>query len=347
MNNYKSNTMPDVSSAPPAQSKRDLRRIGNGIGIGFVVMVVVNYMLSFLIEPLAILSPTLESFIFDIHQEGGQSVRYMSMEFYTIFTFVSYVAGFVAAILVSKAIVKIPAKVAFPLKRVNASTLIAGVFICLASIQTGAYLTTLLSSVLDDLSGYSPQMPFFGDPQGPLYKFIHFLDIAVGAAILEEFLCRGVVLQSLRRYGDNFALIVSAFIFGIMHGNLAQAPYAIVVGLALGYLVLYTGSLWPSIIAHFINNGMNEIISTVLVPYTTAQQQYTLSSILRLVFVAGGLISIIYLRRRDGSLFYVKRQHEGMPERTKYVTFFTSIGMLIFMAWEIYNIIMNLMSYAG
>ena len=84
--------------------------------------------------------------------------------------------------------------------------------------------------------------------------FIAVLSTAVLPAVLEEFIIRGIVMQPLRRFGDKFAIVASALIFGIMHGNMVQIPYTVVAGLFLGYLAIATGSLWPSIILHFINN---------------------------------------------------------------------------------------------
>lgn len=89
------------------------------------------------------------------------------------------------------------------------------------------------------------------------------ISMAVVPAIIEEFSIRGVVMQPLRRYGDGFAIVASAFIFSIMHGNMAQIPYTVVGGLYLGYLAIATGSIWPSIIVHFVNNMYSVIIMSV------------------------------------------------------------------------------------
>ena len=89
------------------------------------------------------------------------------------------------------------------------------------------------------------------------------ISMAVVPAIIEEFAVRGVVMQPLRRYGDGFAIIASAFIFSIMHGNMAQIPYTVVGGLYLGYLAIATGSIWPSIIVHFVNNMYSVVIMSV------------------------------------------------------------------------------------
>lgn len=89
------------------------------------------------------------------------------------------------------------------------------------------------------------------------------ISMAIVPAIIEEFSIRGVVMQPLRRYGDVFAIVASSFIFSIMHGNMAQIPYTVVGGLYLGYLAIATGSIWPSIIVHFVNNMFSVIVMSV------------------------------------------------------------------------------------
>lgn len=87
------------------------------------------------------------------------------------------------------------------------------------------------------------------------------IECAIVPAIVEEFAFRGVVLQSLRRFGDIFAIVMSAAVFAIMHGNMVQIPFAFIAGLAFGYFVIRTKSLWTSITIHFLNNFYSVIIN--------------------------------------------------------------------------------------
>lgn len=76
-----------------------------------------------------------------------------------------------------------------------------------------------------------------------------------------------MIFQSMRRFGDSFALILSAILFAMFHGNLVQAPNAFLMGLVIGYFVLYSGSLWVGVIIHMVNNILSfamDLIGTVL-----------------------------------------------------------------------------------
>lgn len=74
---------------------------------------------------------------------------------------------------------------------------------------------------------------------------------------MEELLFRGAIQGHLLKIWKNpvWPIVVSSLLFGIVHGNPAQIPFAFVLGLALGWMYYLTGSIIPSILMHFINNG--------------------------------------------------------------------------------------------
>jgi len=80
-----------------------------------------------------------------------------------------------------------------------------------------------------------------------------FLYVAILAPITEEMLFRGAILRSLQPYGKKFAVLASAFLFGIFHGNFIQTPYAFLVGLVLGYVTVEYSMGW-AIFLHLLNN---------------------------------------------------------------------------------------------
>ena len=82
------------------------------------------------------------------------------------------------------------------------------------------------------------------------------LSITVMAALVEELLFRGAIQGHLLRKGMKplHAILVSSAIFGIIHMNPIQVPFAFAIGLIFGWLYYRTGSLVPGIIGHFINN---------------------------------------------------------------------------------------------
>jgi membrane protease YdiL (CAAX protease family) len=128
-------------------------------------------------------------------------------------------------------------------------------------------------------------------------KILYFICIAIVPAITEEFCFRGVMLNYLRPYGDGFAILVSSIFFGLMHGNFVQIPFAFIVGLVCGYLVVHTNSMLPSILLHLLNNGTSIILDIVSNSTTEAVDNLVTSSVLFLLTLAG-FIAIIALTKK-------------------------------------------------
>lgn len=86
-----------------------------------------------------------------------------------------------------------------------------------------------------------------------------FLPVLFATAILpaffEELLMRGITLSGYRPLGQWKAALCCALLFGMMHLNAQQFLYAFGAGFLLCLLVQRTGSIFASIIPHFIING--------------------------------------------------------------------------------------------
>jgi membrane protease YdiL (CAAX protease family) len=84
-----------------------------------------------------------------------------------------------------------------------------------------------------------------------------FLAAVVTAAVCEEFLFRGLILQLLRRRSGWIPAIVgSAALFGVYHLNPVVLLPVALVGAYLAVLVWRSGSLYPAMLAHGLNNGL-------------------------------------------------------------------------------------------
>ncbi len=73
--------------------------------------------------------------------------------------------------------------------------------------------------------------------------------------VAEELLYRGVVYRRMRPVcGASFSVLLSAVIFGLMHGNLVQFLYAGALGLLLAFLLERTKHLLTAVCAHIAAN---------------------------------------------------------------------------------------------
>ncbi|MBQ7860155.1 MAG: CPBP family intramembrane metalloprotease [Faecalibacterium sp.] len=84
-----------------------------------------------------------------------------------------------------------------------------------------------------------------------------FLALCVMPAVLEELLFRGVLQVLLRPWGAWLAIVGQAVLFGVLHGSLSAVVYAVLSGLFFGWLAEQSGSLWPGMVLHGINNSLS------------------------------------------------------------------------------------------
>ena len=76
-------------------------------------------------------------------------------------------------------------------------------------------------------------------------------------AIFEEFTHRGLALDALSKRGSEAsAILLSGFLFALMHTNVLQFLYAFAGGCVFGYLVVRSGSILPAMFLHFCNNAI-------------------------------------------------------------------------------------------
>ena len=86
--------------------------------------------------------------------------------------------------------------------------------------------------------------------------------IALLPAIGEELLFRGAVQRLLIELTRNkhAGIVLSAVAFSAMHMQFYGFLPRMMLGIYFGYLVLWSNSLWPAIIGHFINNATAVIL---------------------------------------------------------------------------------------
>lgn len=106
------------------------------------------------------------------------------------------------------------------------------------------------SLTAQDISGMNPLNMLFS--------------LALLPPLSEEFLMRGTLLESWRRYSPIGAAFVTAALFALLH----MAPSSITVYFALGLLLaavyLITRSVWLCVTVHFVNNFFSVISALLL-----------------------------------------------------------------------------------
>lgn len=136
--------------------------------------------------------------------------------------------------------------------------------------------------------------------------------IAFLPAIGEELLFRGVIQRIFTNWARNYhwGIWITALLFSALHLQFYGFIPRMFLGVLFGYLLVWSGSMWLPIIAHFINNGVavvamymidKELLSPEIEQIGSTSDSYYLA-------VISFVLIIVFM-------LMIKRQNnEGFPE---------------------------------
>lgn len=213
-------------------------------------------------------------------------------------------------------------------QKLEKGTLLPLIFIGLGVCKLAEYFAAVCGNVFS-IFGITPKFSFSFTFETDFFSVVLvLLSVAVMPALVEEFAVRGVVLGMLRPYGENFAIIMSAVLFGCMHGNLVQIPFAFVVGLGLGFITIKSGSMLPAMIVHFINN-----LNSVLIEYLLEDKPLIFQNLFYVItgvlWVFLGLLGVFLLSKKEKDVFNPAESIENIPLRQKIGWVATTPGVIV------------------
>ncbi len=217
-----------------------------------------------------------------------------------------------------------------PFEKVSFIKVVTFIMLGMGVCAVSNYATGMLSNVFEQFFGIEVESSMSDYGTGWDSFLLMLLCIGVLPAILEEFALRGVVMGLLRkRFSDGASIFISALLFGLLHGNLQQIPFAFGVGLILGYATVYTKSLVPAMLIHAMNNSLSVVLS-----FATASASPMMSQVTMLLYYAVSLLlgacGFIILIKTDKSALRLSRER---TENTKRYTrwFFGSAWIIVFL----------------
>lgn len=278
--------------------------------------------------------------------EGTALANNMDLRFLVIMLPVYFIAYPVLYIMLRK----IPAPESTE-KKMGFWKMVAAFLICYA----GMYLTNMLGILTTTLIGYLKQSEVSNvmvEITGSVSLWATFPVMIIMAPLAEELIFRKALIDRVAPYGEGIAVLLSALLFSLFHGNLNQFAYTFFLGGFFGFLYVKTKRVRYTILLHMVVNFMGSFLGVLignLSGYTKiarATQQgitqaqlnqlmwehryglmlYSGYSYLLLFFVIAGLI-----------LFFINikkfRLHAGeqtIEKGRKFATVFCNIGMGLF-----------------
>lgn len=318
---------------PILTERRLLQRYSNGLGFSILFYFILTaFVPLLLIWVFSIFRPAIRIY-------GNQVLASTSV--IQLVNIVSSAICLFLPFLLFVLLCRVPMKIVFPLRRFSSSLCVPCIFVSLAVSVIGVVSSILLDSLLSVFS-LVPHTNLYL-PQDPGAIMLFGIQLCVVAPLVEEFVFRGMIFQSMRRFGDSFALILSAILFALFHGNLVQAPNAFLMGLVIGYFVLYSGSLWVGVIIHMVNNLFSfsmDLISAML----PAEYQSLFMLCVFAFYLIAGLTSLLVLVRKYPNIFSFIRSTTLSTERIKYRVTFSSVTMVFALILLFVIIVQNMIA---
>lgn len=304
--------------------RKELRRTGNRIGLSEVIGFGLAYTVIIFIQFAFMVFGADNSFFFGLPYTMLSQV---------IYEFLLCVIPFILCAVMLRSKVSSLC----PLGPVKVKLTLPLIGIALGTSIIGSYLSSALDSIMNAF-GTSSAMPDIPQSSDPLSVILSLLAVCFAPALMEEFAFRGIILGSLRKFGDGFAILMSALLFGMFHGNLVQIPSAFLAGLGLGYITVASGSMWPGIIAHFINNAIATL--TGLLGETMSGDAYLLANnIVSLLMLAAGIVGFLLLLKQKPKAFEFKKSDTKADFKTRLKWFLTSPMIIVILILNVLSIL--------
>ena len=128
--------------------------------------------------------------------------------------------------------------------------------ICFCMMYAGNLVGTVLSWVLSGGKAVNALNNYAMD-QSPL----KILVMVILAPLLEELICRKLLIDRTVRYGEKLSVLMSGLIFGLLHQNLFQFFYAFALGSLFAYVYIRTGRIRYTVILHAIINFLGAVVA--------------------------------------------------------------------------------------
>ena len=306
------------------QAKKKVRFLGNMAGVSILLFLLMNVLVSFFV-----LIP------------GIKELYTSNSAFQSAFSIVASFLYIFLPFLITYAVIRKrePDVEFFRFKKIKPKRLILCVPIGLAVCLVGNIITNLIINLLS-YAGVT-----LSQPSDSLAKIdtvpallLSLVSTAIMPALLEEFALRGVIMQPMRKYGTAFAIICSSVIFGVMHGNLIQAPFAFIVGLGVAFFAIKCDSLWIAVIIHMLNNGYSVIMSFLdnhIKQKTLDTVNYAVIGVIALLAIICAIILLVsdkdFLRKENGNI--AGEDAKILSAGQKAFAFFINVPMLVSFAF--------------
>ena len=162
---------------------------------------------------------------------------------------------------------------------------------------TGSYLLNFLEvkfwSLFNITASGSPSSAMTFDN-----FFLVLISFGIIPAVFEELFFRGAVLFALEQKKTFFALLISAVFFFVIHGSPFGILSTVFAGVMFGCITLVTGSVFPAMIAHLVNNMLTYVLNIYSERLSMVGMDYMIVFVLLFIFLLSLYLSLVLIYRK-------------------------------------------------
>ena len=227
-------------------------------------------------------------------------------------------------------------------ERMSASRFAAAAVICVFLMYAGNLLGSLVTGLLQSLLGGqgsgNPVLSYLLDDNLTL----KILCVVILAPAIEELVFRRMLIDRMRVHGEKLAVITSAAMFALFHGNFSQLFYAFALGALFAYIYLRTGRLRYSIALHMFVNCLGSVVGPAMLERAALDDTFSPENlpamltpgriafgVYAVVLLALALAGLVLLIVRARSVHF-EPAGEELPRRRRFSAAWLNSGMLVF-----------------
>ncbi len=269
---------------------------------------------------LAAVLPNLLSIVFLIVVGVGE---YEQADWYLYATFLLPQIGFLATAIWFLYYTKTPIK-----SMVKNQKCAPRYFLIALLLQVGLFFLAQLNALfLSFLENFGYEDPGISLPSMDGFGFFGVLTVvAVLPAILEETIFRGILLGGLKNFGKVGSILLCGALFALYHQNPAQTLYQFCCGVAFALIVVRSGSVLPTVLAHFVNNALILLLTKFGVESLVGSIYSVVLLLSPICLIASLVWLFVFDKKKDN-----ENEQTPMRDKTERERFFiyASIGLAI------------------
>lgn len=222
-------------------------------------------------------------------------------------------------------------------KKPNGGTLSVSLPICLSMTVIACFFTLGFSFVFGHFgfvfSSFSANSKITLSP-----SLIFMLLTTLAKITLEELFFRGIMVTTLRRFGDGFAVVASAMVFSLWGANSMEMIYFFFIGITLGYFLIRSGSVLTPIIARLVSAALfflYYLSKSHLEP--SLHEVITLLTIIVIFILA--FFAFFKFIKHDKNAFHLLEPNDKLTVKTKLLSFSSTFFFVLLCVNALFRII--------